>query len=271
MSFNIRYDNPRDNENAWPKRKEMVAATIRFHKADIAGLQEALDHQVKELEALLPEYGWFGVGRSDGRTKGEYAPIFYLKDRYRVLHQSTFWLSDTPEKPSKAWDAALPRIVTWGKFEDTWTGKTFYFFNTHFDHVGEKARSKSADLLRKKIPEIAGGYPVILTGDFNCMEKDLPYKILTSGNGQAPVLTDVYAISKSKPYGSSHTFNGFRNTIDPERRIDFIFVAPTIQVLRCGTISEKWDGRFVSDHHAVLAELDIRGREKISEIQNRKD
>jgi endonuclease/exonuclease/phosphatase family metal-dependent hydrolase len=112
MSFNIRYDNPGDKENAWPNRKEMVAATIRFHKIDIAGLQEALSHQVKDLEKLLPEYGWFGVGRDDGRQAGEFAPVFYRKDRFKILHRSTFWLSETPEKPGKAWDAALPRIVT---------------------------------------------------------------------------------------------------------------------------------------------------------------
>jgi endonuclease/exonuclease/phosphatase family metal-dependent hydrolase len=197
MSFNIRYDNPKDNENAWPNRKEMVAATIRFHQTDIAGLQEALDHQVKDLEALLPEYGWFGVGRDDGRNKGEYAPVFFRKGRFTVVHWDTFWLSDTPDKPAKAWDAALPRIVTWGKIQDIWTGKIFFFFNTHFDHVGETAREKSAKLLQKKIAEISEDFPVILTGDFNCTEKENPYKTLTSGNGQKPTLTDVYARSAS--------------------------------------------------------------------------
>jgi endonuclease/exonuclease/phosphatase family metal-dependent hydrolase len=255
MSFNIRYDNPKDNENAWPNRKEMVAATIRFHQTDIAGLQEALDHQVKDLEALLPEYGWFGVGRDDGRNKGEYAPVFFRKGRFTVVHWDTFWLSDTPDKPAKAWDAALPRIVTWGKIQDIWTGKIFFFFNTHFDHVGETAREKSAKLLQKKIAEISEDFPVILTGDFNCTEKENPYKTLTSGNGQKPTLSDVYALSESKPYGSVQTYNGFRETIQPDRRIDFIFVTLSVRILRCGTISEKWDGRFVSDHNAVLAEI----------------
>ncbi len=257
MSFNIRYDNPGDKENAWPNRKEMVAATIRFHKVDIVGLQEALSHQVKDLEKLLPEYGWFGVGRDDGKEAGEYAPVFYRKDRFNILHRSTFWLSETPGKPGKAWDAALPRIVTWGKIEDTLTGKIFFFFNTHFDHVGETARIKSAELLLVKIEELAEDNPLILTGDFNCTEKDPPYKILTSGIGQVQGLTDVYTLTKSKPYGSTQTFNGFQNTIRPDRRIDFIFVEPSIQVLRCGTISERWDGRFVSDHNAVLAEIEI--------------
>jgi endonuclease/exonuclease/phosphatase family metal-dependent hydrolase len=262
MSFNIRYDNPGDKENRWTYRKEMVAATIRFHEADIAGLQEALNHQVKDLETLLPEYGWFGVGRDDGREAGEYAPIFYLKDRFTILHQSFFWLSDTPEKPGKAWDAACPRIVTWGKIEETRTGKTFFFFNTHFDHVGEEARIKSAGLLLEKIDEVTGNYPVILTGDFNCTEKDMPYKILTSGNGQLPGLSDVRYLTKSTPYGTTQTYNGFRNTILPDRRIDFIFVGKIDRVLRCGTIAERWDGRFVSDHNAVLAEIEISDQDK---------
>jgi len=139
MSFNIRYNNPGDGENAWPYRKEMVAETIRFHKVDIAGLQEALHGQVKDLEALLPEYGWFGVGRDDGRQEGEYTPVFYLKSRFRILNQSTFWLSENPDKPGKGWDAACPRIATWGKIEDTLTKTAFFFFNTHLDHVGKIA------------------------------------------------------------------------------------------------------------------------------------
>jgi endonuclease/exonuclease/phosphatase family metal-dependent hydrolase len=270
MSFNIRYDNPGDKENAWPNRKEMVAATIRFHKADIAGLQEALNHQVKDLETLLPEYGWFGVGRDDGQKAGEYAPVFYRKDRFKIIHRSTFWLSDTPEKPGKAWDAALPRIVTWGKIEDSWTGKTFFFFNTHFDHVGETARVKSAELLLEKLKKLSKDHPVILTGDFNCTENDISYKILTSDKGQLPGLADVRYLSKSKPYGSTQTYNGFQNTIQPNRRIDFIFVRNIGRVLRCGTIAERWDGRFVSDHNAVLAEIELIDCDKKSHDSNKK-
>jgi endonuclease/exonuclease/phosphatase family metal-dependent hydrolase len=257
MSFNIRYDNPGDKENSWPNRREMVAATIRFHKADIAGLQEALYTQVKDLETLLPEYGWFGVGRDDGRESGEYTPVFYLKSRFTVLHRSFFWLSDNPEEPGKAWDAACPRIATWGKIEDIRTERIFFFFNTHFDHVGEMARIKSAELLLEKIDEAIGDHPVILTGDFNCTEKELPYKILTSGKNQIPGLSNVRDLSRFKPYGTTQTFNGFRNTILPDRRIDFIFVRKIDHVLRFGTISEQWDGRFVSDHNAVIAEIEL--------------
>lgn len=270
MTFNIRYDNPGDGDNAWINRKEMVAATIRFHKIDIAGLQEALHHQVKDLEMHLPEYGWFGVGRDDGREAGEYAPVFYLKARFKVLHHSFFWLSDTPKKPEKAWDAACPRIATWGKIKDIRTERTFFFFNTHFDHVGETARINSAELLLRKIDELIGDHPVILTGDFNCTEKDSPYKILSSGKSRIAGLADVCTLTKFRPYGSTQTFNGFRNTILPDRRIDFIFTGRGEQVIRCGTISERWDGRFVSDHNAVLAEIQLVDPDKKTNNQNNK-
>jgi hypothetical protein len=141
MSFNIRLNTPADSANAWPHRKEMVASMMRFHRADLTGVQEALKDQMDDLTKLLPEFGWMGVGRDDGKEAGEYSAIFYLKDRFAVLEQNTFWLSESPEKPgSMGWDAACVRIVTWAKFKDKRMGKAFYHFNTHFDHIGEKAR-----------------------------------------------------------------------------------------------------------------------------------
>jgi len=258
MSFNIRYDNPGDRENTWGNRKEMVTETIRFHEIDIAGLQEALYSQVEDLEARLLEYGWFGVGRDDGRKKGEYAPIFYLKSRFKVLDQSTFWLSESPEVPGKlGWDAVCPRIVTWGKFKDRSTGKVLFVFNTHFDHVGEKARSQSSGLLLSKIEELAGDHPVALTGDFNCTSDDEPYFILTRNQDGVRSLSDTHSISQTIPYGSTQTFNGFKNELRPDYRIDFIFVRDISRVFRHGVISEKWNGRFVSDHYPVMAEISL--------------
>ncbi|UCE21812.1 MAG: endonuclease/exonuclease/phosphatase family protein [Candidatus Aminicenantes bacterium] len=258
VSFNIRYDNPGDRENAWINRKDMAAETIRFHGIDIAGLQEALHSQVEDLEARLSEYGWFGVGRDDGQRQGEYTPIFYLKSRFKVLDQSTFWLSETPEVPGKlGWDAVCPRIVTWGKFKDRSTGKVLFVFNTHFDHVGEVARSQSADLILLKIEELAGSYPVVLTGDFNCTIDDAPYSILISKREGRHSLADTHNISRTIPYGSTQTFNGFNNELRPDFRIDFIFVCNISQVFRYGVISERWDGRFVSDHYPVMAEMSL--------------
>ncbi len=261
MSFNIRYDNPGDRENAWVNRKEMAAETIRFHKIDIAGLQEVLYTQVEDLEARLLEYGWFGVGRDDGQRKGEHTPVFYLKSRFEVLEQSTFWLSETPEVPGElGWDAVCPRIVTWGKFKDRSNRRVLFVFNTHFDHVGEKARSQSAELLLSKIEELAGNHPIIVTGDFNCTVDDAPYSILTRNQDGKRRLTDAHHISQTIPYGSTQTFNGFKNDLRPDFRIDFIFVSDISRVLRHGVISEKWNGRFVSDHYPVMAEISLSQR-----------
>ena len=259
MTFNIRYNNQGDLQNAWPNRKSLVASTIQFQKIEIAGLQEALVGQLRDLEVLLPEYGWLGVGRDDGKEEGEYNPIFYLKSRFKILAQSTFWLSETPDTPgSRGWDAACNRIVTWARFEDQAKKQAFFFFNTHFDHVGEIARVRSAELVLKKIGEIAGNEPAILTGDFNCGSDDAPYHLLNSGDGKAPGLVDTLRLSKTGHYGSTQSFNGFNIELDPGNVIDFIFVRGVKSVLRHGIIAEIWDGKFASDHYPVIAEVVAR-------------
>ncbi|HKG22279.1 MAG TPA: endonuclease/exonuclease/phosphatase family protein, partial [Blastocatellia bacterium] len=152
MSFNIRYNNAEDKENAWPNRKRMAASMFRFHHVDIAGIQEALKGQIDDLELLLPGFAWCGVGRSDGKAEGEFSAILYRKERFKLLESSTFWLSETPEVAgSKGWDASLPRIVTWARFRDTQSKQTFFVFNTHFDHRGSRARAESARLLLARI------------------------------------------------------------------------------------------------------------------------
>jgi endonuclease/exonuclease/phosphatase family metal-dependent hydrolase len=259
MTFNVRYNNQGDLQNAWPNRKSLVASTIQFHKIEIAGLQEVLDGQLRDMEGLLPDYAWLGVGRDDGKEGGEYNPIFYLKSRFKILAQSTFWLSETSDTTgSRGWDAACNRVVTWARFEDQADKQALFFFNTHFDHVGEIARVQSAELVLKKIGEIAGNEPVILTGDFNCGSDDAPYHLLISGDGKAPGLVDTLRLSKTGHYGSTQSFNGFNIELDPGNTIDFIFVRGIKSVLRHGIIAEIWDGKFASDHYPVIAEVVAR-------------
>ena len=257
MSFNIRYNNPGDGENAWPNRKDFAASMIRFHRADFAGLQEALKGQIDDLAERLPEYGWFGVGRDDGKEGGEFTPIFYRKDRFEFLEKSTFWLSEEPEVPgSRGWDTAITRIVTWGRFRDKTTGKVFFHFNTHFDHRGLQAREESARLLLIKIEKIAETAPIIVTGDFNCMESSIPYQILTKGDG-SEALKDARYISVHGHHGPTGTSSGFKVAGTPGRKIDYIFIKNGVQVLQHGVLSDTWDGRFPSDHLPVLAEVII--------------
>lgn len=259
MTFNIRYDEPRDKENAWPNRKELVASMIRFHHADLVGLQEALKRQIDDLEKLLPEYAWVGVGRTDGKTEGEYSAILYHKRRFALMAGSTFWLSETPDVPSKGWDAAYPRIVTWVKLKDTTTGKSFFHFNTHFDHRGARAREEGARLLLQRIEKIAGRSPVVATGDFNFNEAAVGYQILTGKNpgkesGSQSILQDARYLSEHGHHGPTSTFNEFKSLV-PDMKIDYLFVKGKVRVLQHGALSDTWDARFPSDHLPVLAEI----------------
>lgn len=257
MSFNIRYDEPRDGVNAWPNRKQKVADVIRFHKAGLVGVQEALLTQLRDLEKLLPDFGWCGVGRTDGKEAGEYSAILYQKSRYQLLETKTFWLSETPDKPgSMGWDAAYPRIVTWAKFRDRTTKKTFYHFNTHFDHRGEKARTESASLILRKIGEIAGTAPFVLTGDLNVEESSAAYKTLKSGNSTTH-LADAKYVSANGYFGGDSTFNEFKE-LQPGRKIDYVFVREGMLVTEHGALSDRWNGLWASDHIPVIAEIIIR-------------
>src|SRR5688572_28713055 len=254
MSFNIRYDEPRDGVNAWTNRKAKVAGVIRFHKADLIGVQEALLSQLRDLEGLLPDIAWCGVGRGDGKEAGEYSAILYRKSRLQFLGSKTFWLSETPDKPgSKGWDAALPRIVTWARFKDRATGKTFFHFNTHFDHRGESARTESAVLILKKIEEVAGRSPFVLTGDLNVREDTQAYKTLASGSPKVRMSDARYA-SFNGHFGGDSTFSAFKE-LQPGMKIDYVFVREGIRVVEHGVLSDQWNGLWASDHLPVLAEI----------------
>src|SRR5690606_17146922 len=163
-SFNIRYENTSDSihGNGWKQRLPVICDLIRFHDFEVFGTQEVLHNQLLDMLPGLPGYDYVGVGRDDGKTKGEYAPIFYQKDKFKVLESGNFWLSEITDRPNKGWDAALPRICTWVKFEDIETGFQFFFFNLHMDHIGVKARENSSRLVLKKIEEMCGDLPVIL-------------------------------------------------------------------------------------------------------------
>ena len=257
MSFNIRYDEPKDGVNAWPNRKQKVADVIRFHKADLVGVQEALLRQLRDLETLLPDIAWCGVGRTDGKESGEYSAILYKKSRFQLQECKTFWLSETPDKPgSMGWDAAYPRVVTWAKFRDRLAKKTFFHFNTHFDHRGEKARAESSKLILTKIGEIAGSSPFVLTGDLNVVEDSDGYRTLKNGNSITRLADARYA-STHGHFGGDSTFNDWKE-LQPGRKIDYVFVREGIRVNEHAALADRWNGLWASDHIPVLAEIEIR-------------
>jgi endonuclease/exonuclease/phosphatase family metal-dependent hydrolase len=257
MTFNIRLDSPDDGANVWNNRKANLVSVIKFHKADIVGLQEAQKHQIDYIQESLPEYNWFGVGRDDGKDQGEFTAIFYRKDRFDTLETSTFWCSPTPEHPGLGWDAAYQRITTFGKFRDKQTEKKFYLFNTHLDNEGPIARLESAKLIKKRIQMLCRDYPVILTGDFNSTPHSEPYEYIvsTSNSDSSIQLMDTRMLSETKPYGPSGTFTGFDINARPKEPIDFIFVKKGIIVLSHATLSDSFDGYLPSDHYPVLAEI----------------
>jgi endonuclease/exonuclease/phosphatase family metal-dependent hydrolase len=255
ISFNIRYNTPNDGINAWPNRIEMATGLLRFHEADIFGLQEALHGQILDVQKELPEYAWFGVGRDDGETGGEFSPVFYKKSEFILLKNGTFWLSETPEKPSKGWDAALNRVVTWGHFQSKVTGKQFLLLNTHFDHIGKEARKNSAALIRQKAQEMTKdkNLPVIVTGDFNLTPETEPVVLLKR------YMKDSREVSEEPPYGPVGTFTGFKTDADlSSNRIDYIFVRGEISVLKYAALSDFKDHRFPSDHLPVFAKVRLK-------------
>jgi len=257
MSFNIRYDNPRDGLNAWDNRKELVIETIRNQKADIVGMQEVLSSQQEYLTASLSSYDSYAVGRDDGGLEGEMGSIFFLKDRFELLDKSTFWLSETPEViGSKGWNAVLPRIVSWLKLNDLENNKVLYFFNTHFSHVGEEARLNSAKLLVERVSYIAGDNPVLITGDFNCTNDSRPYSIITEDNTPGIILFDTHYISETEHSGGLNTINSFGRS-RKEAIIDYIFCNSSFKVLSHGILTVKKDSIFVSDHYPVVAQLEF--------------
>jgi endonuclease/exonuclease/phosphatase family metal-dependent hydrolase len=257
MTFNIRYDNAADGDNAWPKRRDWVAQVIRDEKVDLLGVQEALGRQIKDLEERLKDYAWFGAGRDDGKEKGEYVPLFYKKERFEVLDKGHFWLSTTPHVPgSKSWDAAITRMVSWLKLKDKSSGKSLLVANTHFDHRGVEARVKSAELVLENLPKLSGDLPVILTGDFNSLPTSKTYTVLSGKDAVTTwLLSDSRRHSRTEPKGPDSTWNGFSRVM-PEQQIDFIFT----RGLKCEAheivLAEK-DGKFASDHLPVVAELKV--------------
>ena len=245
-TYNIRYNNSHDSLNAWPNRKENVKALIRFHEFDIFGTQEGLIDQIKGISEL-EAYARTGHGRDDGKEAGEHSAIFYKKDRFKLLDSGDFWLSETPEKPGKGWDAkCCNRICSWGKFQDLQTKKTFYFFSVHFDHQGIVARKESGKLLVKKIQEIAKNAPVICVGDFNSTPETEQIQTMQT------ILNDSYKVTEAPPYGPVGTFNSFRFTAPMKNRIDYIFVSKGIKVLKYGVLTDAKDQRYPSDHQPVM-------------------
>jgi len=257
MSFNIRWNSPNDGINIWDNRKDMAADVFMDYKIDIAGLQEVTKVQLDDLNDRLPDYAYIGVGRNDGKSGGEHCPIYYKKNNLTLLEHGTQWLSETPDViGSKGWDAALPRIFTWGKFKNNTNEEIFYFINTHFDHRGKLARLQSSTLLMSKVSELTNGKSVIIiTGDFNYTKDSDGYSIMTSTENKIS-FNDTKEITQTPFTGRPNSSTGFRER-EVSRIIDYIFVSEGIKTKKYDILAIKKDSVYVSDHYPVFSTIEF--------------
>jgi endonuclease/exonuclease/phosphatase family metal-dependent hydrolase len=254
MSFNIRYGTANDGENRWTNRREFLFDVVREADADLIGLQEALHDQVREILAAIPGYGTVGVGRDDGRTRGEYAAILFRTSRFHVSDAGTFWFSDTPEQiASRTWGNTVTRICTWARLVDR-DGRALWLYNVHLDHQSQPSREKSTALLIDRIgARRAPAEPALITGDFNVGEDN-------------PALSTVRQAGFVDTFRARHpdtrdvgTFTGFVLSATTGPKIDYVFVPPGSEVLDAAIVRSSRDGRYPSDHFPVTARVRLPG------------
>ena len=251
VSINIRYNSDNDGDDLWDLRKKEVVEHIAAQKPSVFGVQEATHTQMLYLNDNLPNYAYVGVGRDDGKTKGEYSAIFYHKAEVELIESETFWLSTTPERVSKGWDAAIVRVCTYAQFKHIESSRRFWHFNTHFDHIGQVARIESAILIREKIKSVnEAQLPVVLSGDFNALPDEQPIEELKK------LFRDP--LEDTALLGPLGTFNGFEVGMTPNRRIDYIF-SDGFDIKSYKHLDDKRkNGRWISDHLAVSTHLSFK-------------
>ena len=255
LQFNIRLISSSDGNNNWYYRCKDVVAFCRDNCPDVMGMQEVTPAQRTYLIECLPDYACIGLGR-DGGQSGEHCPVFYLKDKYTLEESGTFWLSETPERVSKGWDAACNRIFCWTILRNKQTGERFFYANTHFDHASELARDNSSILAKQRLTEYAKGLPVIVTGDFNCSPTSSCYTRMLNTEGTRP-LCDAWKDARISE-GLLGTYHGWGKLASEEsHRIDFIFTSPNINVLRYVADDYTLRPRMLSDHTPVFADVKL--------------
>lgn len=255
MSFNVRCSHTNDGENAWPRRRELLAETIRTFDPDLLGLQEVCPDQATYLRTELPGYQAVGGGRDDGREEGEASPVLFRQERFALLEDGQFWLSETPAViGSIGWDAALPRICTWARLRDKTTDHALLHLNTHWDHQGVVARHESAKLINAQIRKIAGNDWVVLTGDFNLYEDSEAFRTLVGAHTEPAQLVDGYRQLHPQREPNEASFHRFKGTVEGSR-IDWILHSKRFVVKSAEIMRTSQERRHPSDHYPVTAEL----------------
>lgn len=250
MSFNIRYNNPNDGVNWWENRKEEVVQLIDFYHPEFLGIQEGLSNQLEFIVDKLNGYNYIGVGRDDGKQKGEFAAIIFDTTKFKLIETKTFWLSQTPDTVSVGWDASMERISTYGAFINKNTKDSIFIFNCHFDHIGKISQKMSSELILKKINEFGlNDSRLIVMGDLNCESQDEPIQVFLEE------LDDAADISEKPHYGPLGTFTGFNNNLIVKKRIDYI-LTKNLRIKNYRHIDDRRKNNlYISDHFPVLVEI----------------
>ena len=266
MSFNVRFSKSGSNEKAaennWndPQhpRRERAIRIVRETNPDLLGVQEARELQIEDFEHALPEYDFYGVGRDDGKTGGEFSGIFYRKDRFKRKDAGSFWLSATPEEPGTTFSYnKLPRIASWVQLTDNKSNREFVFLNMHWDHQDEEAREKSATLVRQRLAGLAKGGPIIVTGDLNSDEDTKAFATLIGGESDGGKLGDSYREIHPQRSPNEASFDGWKDTMKGSR-IDFILHSAAFKPTTADIVRTNYEGLWPSDHYPVTATLHLQ-------------
>ncbi|MFC6864873.1 endonuclease/exonuclease/phosphatase family protein [Halomicroarcula sp. GCM10025817] len=257
MTFNVRYDTASDGRDAWPHRRRLVASTVRFHGPDVVGIQEAMAHQMRELEELLPGYDWVGDPRDSVAAGGEHTAVGVRTDRFECVATETFWLSETPETPgSVGWDARYPRVATHARLQDRRSDQRLLVLNTHLDHEGERARRAGIELVLDRFDAAVGADPGLVMGDFNCVVGDPAHAAAVDHElPDGRRLFDTRGLATHR-HGPTTTRSDFHDLL-PDMGIDHVFVTGEFDVATHAVCTDRDDDHYASDHFPVVVDCTL--------------
>jgi len=246
-SYNIRFKSPTDIGNMWEQRAPEIVKQVKTYDIDVMGVQEAAARQLADLDSLLSGYDFVGIGAVGPNA------IFYRTAKYKVVKSGHFWLTETPDKKGKGWDAYAVRNCLWAELIDK-SGFSFYYFNAHFDHKGVVARAKSTALMMRKIDSIAGKSPAVFSGDLNFNQYDPNYVTLN----QSGWLKNAYDLADDLQNDTAGTYNNFGKDYSSRgRRIDHIFLNRGFKVNSYNVLLDAYaENKYPSDHFPVLINIE---------------
>lgn len=248
MSYNIRCIMPFDfGKRSWFFRANLVIKDIFNQNPSIIGFQEVTALQYKYLTSCLPNFTSVITYR-DGSIIAEGCPIFYDKNRFRLINTGSFWLSETPDTMSKNWGAAHFRICSYVVLTDCCSNKDLVVFNTHLDNASTEAKAKGIQVIIDKISDF-NGLPVIIMGDYNLEEGSAIYSSITEC-----FLDAKYEASVTTNVNTYHNWG----MMSGGRRIDYFMISKHgLHVHSYSVLAHTYDGVYASDHAPIIMTLSV--------------